>query len=102
MGLIDEHGEPVIDPARGVKTPEQGAATILVAATHPLLAKTGGVYLNNGDIAPLDPSTEPINMSNPPTDAAPHAIDPDSARRLWELSARLISVPQRESYSLAV
>lgn len=102
MGLVDEQGEPIIDPTRGLKTPEQGAATILVAAAHPLLTSTGGVYLNNGDVAPLDPSSGPIDMSNPPADAAPHAIDPDSARRLWELSARLITASRHETFSLAV
>ncbi|SEP53505.1 hypothetical protein SAMN04489732_127101 [Amycolatopsis saalfeldensis] len=42
MGLIDDAGEPIIDPGRGRKTPEQGAATIAFAATSPLLAGHSG------------------------------------------------------------
>jgi hypothetical protein len=94
MGLIDESGEPIIDPDRGKKTPEQGAATIVFAATSPLLANIGGVYLNNSDISPLDDDQPPIDLTAPdaevPADVAPHSIDPRSARRLWELSERLI------------
>jgi hypothetical protein len=63
------------------------------AATNPLLAEIGGVYLKNNDIAPLNhaPSTiafgsEPITLPG----VAPHAVDPVSAQRLWELSERLI------------
>lgn len=102
MRLIDDRGEPIIDPTRGVKTPEQGAATIVVAATSPLLGGIGGVYLNNGDISRVDASTGPIDMTNPPGDVAPHAIDPESARRLWELSERLTGTPTLDSFSLAV
>ncbi|WP_420112813.1 SDR family NAD(P)-dependent oxidoreductase [Pseudactinotalea sp.] len=102
MRLIDEAGEPIIDPTRGVKTPEQGAATIVVAATSPLLGGIGGVYLHNGDVSRVDPSTGPVDMTNPPTAVAPHAIDPESARRLWDLSERLTGTPTLDSFSLAV
>ncbi|EST33484.1 SDR family NAD(P)-dependent oxidoreductase [Streptomyces niveus] len=97
MGLIDESGEPIIDPDRGKKTPEQGAATIVFAATSPLLADIGGVYLNNSDISPLDEDPKPIDLTDPdtevPVDVVPHSIDPRSAQRLWELSERLIKRP---------
>ncbi|MCQ4205945.1 SDR family NAD(P)-dependent oxidoreductase [Streptomyces longispororuber] len=98
MGLIDASGEPVIAPERGQKTPEQGAATILFAATSPRLDGIGGVYLNNSDISPLDEDTRPVDLTAPdagtvPADVAPHSIDPGSARRLWELSERLIARP---------
>ncbi|MGH3966575.1 MAG: hypothetical protein ACRDTV_00210 [Mycobacterium sp.] len=59
-----------------------------------MLAEIGGVYLKDNDIAALDhaPSTiafspRPITMPG----VAPHAVDPTSAQRLWELSARLIA-----------
>ncbi|MEU8395395.1 SDR family NAD(P)-dependent oxidoreductase [Nonomuraea sp. NPDC048892] len=92
--LIDDAGRPIIDPDREKKTPEQGAATIVFAAAGPQLAGIGGVYLKNSDIAPLNdtPSVtttvggEPVVV----TDVAPHAIDPASARRLWELSEQLL------------
>lgn len=92
MGLIDDSGRPIIDPARGTKTPQQGAATSVFAATSPLLAAIGGVYLKDNDISPLD-TPRPINFGvdqNIPADVVPHAVDPESAQRLWKLSERLL------------
>ncbi|MEU4673067.1 SDR family NAD(P)-dependent oxidoreductase [Amycolatopsis sp. NPDC023774] len=93
MGLVDESGRPIIDPDSGKKTPEQGAATIVFAATSPLLADIGGVYLRDNDISPLDDTAdstaqgvELIQSQN----VVPHSIDPHSAQRLWELSEQLI------------
>ena len=88
IGLIDESGRPVIDPDRGFKTPRQGASTMLFAATSPLLADIGGVYLRDNEISPLD-DVEPIRPGLI-TDVVPHAIDTESARRLWELSEELL------------
>ena len=51
QGLIDEFGRPIIDPEHGKKTAPQGAATIVFAATSPLLAEIGGVYLKDSDIS---------------------------------------------------
>jgi NAD(P)-dependent dehydrogenase (short-subunit alcohol dehydrogenase family) len=93
MGLIDESGRPIIDPDHEKKTPQQGASTIVFAATSPMLAGIGGVYLKDNDISPLDEDPKPIDLTNgevPPATVVPHAIDPDSAKRLWELSERLI------------
>jgi NAD(P)-dependent dehydrogenase (short-subunit alcohol dehydrogenase family) len=56
------------------KSIEAGAATSVWAATASELDGTGGIYL--ADCAPAT--------------AAPWATDPDAARRLWELSERLI------------
>jgi len=92
MKLIDDSGRPIIDPEREKKTPEQGASTIVFAATSPLLADIGGVYLKNNDISPLDDDPQPITFGTEEivtTDVVPHAVDPESARRLWELSERL-------------
>ena len=92
-GLVDESGRPVIDPGSGKKTPQQGAATIVFAATSPLLAGIGGVYLKDNDISPLDGAADPnaqgadlIRSQN----VVPHSIDPQSARRLWDMSEQLI------------
>ena len=93
MGLIDESGRPIIDPGRGMKTPQQGAGTIVFAATSPLLAGIGGVYLKDNDISPLDEDPKPITFGaeqDIPSDIVAHAIDPQSAQRLWELSEELI------------
>jgi NAD(P)-dependent dehydrogenase (short-subunit alcohol dehydrogenase family) len=93
MGLIDESGQPVRDPDRELKTPQQGASTTVFAATSPLLAEIGGVYLKDNDISPLD-TPRPINFGTeqdiPPSTVVPHAVDPTSAQRLWELSERLL------------
>jgi NAD(P)-dependent dehydrogenase (short-subunit alcohol dehydrogenase family) len=93
VGLVDESGRPIIDPKSGKKTPQQGAATIVFGATSPLLADIGGVYLKDNDISPLDDAADPdaqgadlIRLQN----VVPHSIDPQSARRLWELSEQLI------------
>lgn len=93
MGLIDESGRPIIDPDREMKTPQQGASTSVFGATSPLLAGIGGVYLKDNDVSLLDDDPKPINFGAEPvvsSDVVPHAVDPDSARRLWELSERLI------------
>jgi NAD(P)-dependent dehydrogenase (short-subunit alcohol dehydrogenase family) len=92
MGLIDDSGRPIIDPDRGTKTPQQGASTSVFAATSPLLADIGGVYLKDNDISPLD-TPRPIHFGaeqDIPADVVPHAVDPESAQRLWELSERLL------------
>ncbi|GAB3609384.1 SDR family NAD(P)-dependent oxidoreductase [Humibacter ginsengiterrae] len=92
-GLVDEAGRPVIDPDRGKKTPQQGAATIVFGAVSPLLADIGGVYLRDCDVSPLD---ETVDLNAQGADlirsqnVVPHSIDPESARRLWELSERLL------------
>lgn len=91
LGLIDASGHPVIDPDRDQKTPQQGAATSVFAATSPLLAGTGGVFLINSDIAPLDDPEEITHRGmGPTTGVMPYAVDPASARRLWDLSDRLL------------
>ncbi|MFZ3598557.1 SDR family NAD(P)-dependent oxidoreductase [Streptomyces sp. BH104] len=91
-GLIDEQGRPVIDPVLGKKTAAQGAATIVFGAAHPALADVGGVYLKDSDIAPLDDEERPLTADSVPADAMSHSLDPDSARRLWELSERMLKV----------
>ncbi|BCJ31827.1 SDR family NAD(P)-dependent oxidoreductase [Actinocatenispora sera] len=94
MGLIDESGRPVNDPGRELKTPEQGASTSVFGATSPLLADIGGVYLMDNDVSPLG-TPQPVDFGAPQeqlsSTVVPHAIDPDSARRLWTLSERLLA-----------
>jgi NAD(P)-dependent dehydrogenase (short-subunit alcohol dehydrogenase family) len=93
MGVIDDAGLPIIDPDRELKTPQQGASTAVFAATNPVLAEIGGVYLKDNDIAPLHDAPSNIAFGSEPitlAGVAPHAVDPESAQRLWELSERLI------------
>ncbi|SEG87276.1 NAD(P)-dependent dehydrogenase, short-chain alcohol dehydrogenase family [Nonomuraea solani] len=81
-GWIDADGNTLLD----FKTPEQGAATQVWAATSPQLAGMGGVYCEDCDIA------EPVEDQDPGPGVRPHAIDPDQAARLWTLSAHLTGV----------
>ncbi|WP_377268034.1 SDR family NAD(P)-dependent oxidoreductase [Peterkaempfera sp. SMS 1(5)a] len=83
-GWIDEEGNPV---NQSFKTPEQGAATQVWAATSPQLAGMGGVYCEDCDIA--EPAAEDGSQ---PGGVRAHATDPEQAKRLWELSARLTGV----------
>ncbi|MER6511850.1 SDR family NAD(P)-dependent oxidoreductase [Nonomuraea sp. NPDC001636] len=80
-GWIDEQGNQL---NTSFKTPEQGAATQVWAATSPQLDGMGGVYCEDCDIAePADGSGGGVH---------PHATDPGQAARLWRLSAELTGV----------
>ncbi|QOV40549.1 SDR family NAD(P)-dependent oxidoreductase [Streptomyces ferrugineus] len=83
-GWIDEQGDP-LDP-EGFKTPAQGAATQVWAATSPQLDGMGGVYLEDCDIA------EPAPDSDERTGVKDWATDRGQAARLWDLSAELTGV----------
>jgi NAD(P)-dependent dehydrogenase (short-subunit alcohol dehydrogenase family) len=86
LGMIDESGNLIAD--WGFKTPEQGAATQVWAATSPQLANMGGVYLDDCDIA--EPAPVPADINNR-IGIRDYAIDPTQAARLWTLSAELTS-----------
>ncbi|MEV7888748.1 SDR family NAD(P)-dependent oxidoreductase [Streptomyces sp. NPDC002817] len=83
-GWIDEDGA-FLNP-EGFKTPEQGAATQVWAATSPQLDSLGGVYLEDCDIA------EPAVDGDQSSGVRAWAIDAEQAARLWELSAELTGV----------
>ncbi|MDQ0755681.1 SDR family NAD(P)-dependent oxidoreductase [Arthrobacter sp. B3I4] len=71
------------------KTPAQGAATSVWAATSPLLADLGGVYCEDCEIAePTQPGTPEARIRG--VDA--HAVDRPAAERLWQLSADLTGI----------
>ena len=90
MELIDEDGYPIIDPAAGKNTPAQAASTIVSAAASPLLIGFGGVYLKDNDISPLIEDVGSFLSNAIPAEAAPHAVDPEAARRLWTVSKALL------------
>jgi NAD(P)-dependent dehydrogenase (short-subunit alcohol dehydrogenase family) len=79
-GWVDQSGN-LADP--DFKTPEQGAATQVWAATSPQLDGMGGVYCEDCDIA------EPTDRADMVAGVRDHAVDPAEAARLWSLSARL-------------
>ncbi|TXL86203.1 SDR family NAD(P)-dependent oxidoreductase [Streptomyces sp. IB2014 016-6] len=83
FGWIDEEGNPL---NRSFKTPEQGAATQVWAATSPQLAGAGGVYCEDCDIA------EPADEADFKGGVREYAKDPEQAARLWALSAELTGV----------
>ncbi|MBE8476531.1 SDR family NAD(P)-dependent oxidoreductase [Streptomyces justiciae] len=83
-GWIDEDGT-LLNPG-SFKTPEQGAATQVWAATSPQLDGMGGVYLEDCDIA------EPAVDGDTSGGVKAWATDPEQAARLWELSAELTGV----------
>ncbi|GAB3733685.1 SDR family NAD(P)-dependent oxidoreductase [Nocardiopsis nanhaiensis] len=85
-GWIDETGQAV-DPT--FKTPEQGAATQVWAATSPQLTGMGGLYCENSDIAELPEKADPDRGEG---GVAAHAADPEQAARLWAWSAELTGV----------
>jgi NAD(P)-dependent dehydrogenase (short-subunit alcohol dehydrogenase family) len=80
-GWVDEDGNPLLE----FKTPEQGAATQVWAATSAQLAGLGGVYLEDCDIAEIATDEDAPGVR-------PYAVDPESARRLWTLSTELTGV----------
>lgn len=77
LGWVGEDGDDLID----WKSPEQGAATAIWAATSPALGDHGGVYLEDCDIAE---TVDPTDFSH---GVAAYAVDANSATRLWALSA---------------
>jgi hypothetical protein len=60
------------------------------AATSPLLAGIGGVYLNNNEVSQLNDEQPPVTAEEILADVVSHSIDPQSAQRLWELSEQLL------------
>ena len=91
-GWIDEDGNEI---GQGFKTPEQGAATAVWAATSPRLAGMGGVYCEDCDVAEQVPDGGPERRGRidaPSSGVRSYATDPAQARRLWELSAELTGV----------
>jgi len=80
LSWISEDGETV-NPA--FKTPEQGAATQVWAATSPQLEGKGGVYCEDCDVAKM------FVPDGPRAGVKEYAIDPEQAKRLWDLSVEL-------------
>jgi NAD(P)-dependent dehydrogenase (short-subunit alcohol dehydrogenase family) len=68
------------------KSIEQGAATSVLLAASPQLEGIGGRYFEDcNEAQPVDPTGE-LQASG----VAAYALDPDNARRLWELSLEVV------------
>lgn len=76
LGWIDENGN-----VNGkFKTPEQGAATSIWAAVSEEMENRGGYYLEDCAIASAWHADTPLKG------CMPHALNRESAQRLWEMS----------------
>lgn len=82
FGWVDADGNLV---NKHFKTPEQGAATQVWAATSPKLDGLGGLYLEDCDVAEPAPEGKMRGVKA-------HAVDPADAERLWTLSAERAGV----------
>ncbi|ROQ69736.1 NAD(P)-dependent dehydrogenase (short-subunit alcohol dehydrogenase family) [Streptomyces sp. 840.1] len=71
------------------KSVGQGAATTVVAAVAPEFAHSGGHYLDDAQEARTVP--DDAELAQHPHGVKEWALDPDDARRLWAVSAELLS-----------
>jgi NAD(P)-dependent dehydrogenase (short-subunit alcohol dehydrogenase family) len=70
-----------------LKTAEQGAATSVLLATSPQLEGIGGRYFEDCNEASVIRRRDETTIRG----VAPYALDPDNARRLWEVSLDLVA-----------
>jgi NAD(P)-dependent dehydrogenase (short-subunit alcohol dehydrogenase family) len=88
LGWKNADGTPTALALQGFKSPEQGCATTLWAATAIQLDGMAGVYCEDCDIAvPTDPSSPMAGYYG--VDA--HACNEEAAERLWQVSDTLLS-----------
>jgi hypothetical protein len=86
-----------LNPLRQSKTPGQGAATEVWAATSPLLKGAGGLYLENCNVAPIGDTLKDVDLAFQ-TDprgfsgVKSWAINAGNAEKLWALSEKLTGV----------
>lgn len=97
MGTLHPDGTPNTEAQAALekiqKTPEQGAATTVWAATSPQLQNIGGIYLEDVEIADCNPHfyDSEAGKKNPAgtTGVAPFALDAAAAQKLWDISEDL-------------
>lgn len=80
LGWLDKRGRL----HKTFKSPTQGAATSVWAATSPDLAEAGGVYCEDCRVA------EPAVNGSSKRGVWPHARDKTAAAQLWDVSERLV------------
>lgn len=78
---LDDAGRPVLPDFRSA---EQGAATVVFAATSATLVGHEGAYLEDCALAPVHPPGPQTTYG-----VREHALDPAAAARLWDWSAEL-------------
>lgn len=83
LGWVDDAGRPVSD---SFKTPTQGAATQVWAATDPALDDHGGRYLEDcAEAVPADGAGRLRGVKD-------WAVDPDAAGELWSFCERELGI----------
>jgi hypothetical protein len=88
--FIDENG----NSTSRVKSKEQGAATSVWAAVAPELENKGGLYLENCNLA------EPVLNDELLTGYVSFSIDPENAKKLWEISENWLRHPPNKAEKL--
>lgn len=88
LGWLDEDGAPSELARQGFKTPEQGCATTLWAATSPALQGMPGVYCEDCDVAAPTDAGSPMARYRG-VDA--HACSDEAAERLWTRSEAMLA-----------
>ena len=78
-------GQAEASGAFHMKTTEQGAATSVFVATAPQLQGVGGRYFEDCHEAQV------VEQLAGLSGVLPHALDPDDARRLWDVSEQLLT-----------
>jgi NAD(P)-dependent dehydrogenase (short-subunit alcohol dehydrogenase family) len=93
FGIVNDAGEVLFNPARQIKTLEEGASTTVWAATSPLLTGKGGLYLENNTIAPRSAkiqSVDPLGVdARGFSGVKDYVLDLDAAEKLSSLSEKL-------------
>lgn len=86
MGFLDADGNMRPEVSTSLKTVPQGAATTVWCATSPLLNDVGGVYCEDGDVAPIATETSPS------VGVKLYSLDEAYAKRLWKLSEEMTGI----------
>lgn len=86
LGWRTEDGEPNPAVVDLFKSPTQGCATTLWAATSPALVDHGGVYCEDADVAAIAGDDTAAWLG-----AAPHIVDDEAAERLWAESETMLA-----------
>ncbi|HCQ66602.1 MAG TPA: oxidoreductase [Rhodobacteraceae bacterium] len=85
MGWLGEDGEPSEMAQANFKTPDQGCATTLWAATSARLEGRPGVYCEDCDVS--GPTADMPGRAG----VDPHATNDESAERLWAMSEAMLA-----------
>lgn len=83
FGFYNQDGEPNKEVIDTLKTISQGTATTIWAATSPLLTTTGGVYLEDSDVAEI------AIEEGFTTGVRAYSLEKNNAKKLWDLSEEL-------------